>query len=129
MSNIVEPTSIGLSEKCHQYLKSLKENNNFEEMVDAYRLGIALALANKISPPEVSQPRQTIFGISTVDPKGEIFTVISVLCPDIDSSIYRHAEKLAEWGVNKLYSLSMNGDINFSELLDEATAGSENASS
>ena len=36
-----------------------------------------------------------------------------------DTSIYKMAERLAEWGVNELASQAKNGRIDFAKLLDQ----------
>lgn len=116
MNDTIEPSSIGLSEKAHNNLKKLKEDGHFDEMIDAYRLGISIALAKNIEPDEISGSRQTIFSVSTLDPKGEIAIAIKSLCPKNIGSTYKYAERLAEWGVNELAKIAAYGEIDFNDL-------------
>jgi len=119
-SSSAEPTMIGLSEKMHGTLKRLKEDGHFAEMVDAYRFGIALALANGVIPDEVPTPRTTIFSVATVDPDREISNAIRALMDTEDTPVYRWAERLAEWGVAELARQAESGEIDVGAILQEA---------
>jgi hypothetical protein len=71
--SVAEPTMIGLSESTHAKLKRFKEDGHFREMVDAYRFGIGLALAQgMIDPPEISSTT-TVFSVATIDPDQTLF--------------------------------------------------------
>jgi hypothetical protein len=119
MSTDAEPTVIGLSERAHNKLKRLKEDEHFLEMVDAYRCGISLALAHGVVPDELQAPRTNVFSIATVDPNREIAAAIAAVMDVGDIPVYRMAERLAEWGVNELSRRAEAGDIDFGALLDE----------
>jgi hypothetical protein len=96
-----EPTMIGLSEKAHALLTQMKEDNFLAEMADGYRLGIGLALAQGIEPEDVPQ-RRTVFSVATIDPDQEIAAAIRSLVDLKGGSVYRMAERLADWGVMEL---------------------------
>ena len=119
--SIAEPTTIGLSEGAHEKLKRLQEDEHFRELLDGYRFAVGLALAQRVEPPEV-QKRTTIFNVGTVDPDQSLKRSIEALMGDRvrDTSIYRMAERLAEWGVNELASQAKTGSIDFVGLLDQA---------
>jgi len=116
-----EPTTIGLSESAHGRLKWLQEEGHFRELLDGYRFAIGLALAQGIEPPDV-QKRTTIFNVGTVDPDQSLKRAIKALMGRQvrDTSIYKMAERLAEWGVNELASQAQAGGIDFVGLLDQA---------
>lgn len=116
---VSEPTMIGLSEQTHPLLKRLKEDGHFAEMADAYRFGLALALACGVEPEELS-PRTTIFSVATIDPDKEIYTAVKVLKTPQGVSVYKQVERYADWGVRELSKRAENGDINFAALLKEA---------
>jgi hypothetical protein len=99
--SVTEPTSIGLSEKAHALLTQMKEDNFLAEMADGYRLGIGLALAKGVEPDDVLQ-RRTVFSVATIDPDQEIAAAIRALIDLKGGSVYRMAERLAEWGVIEL---------------------------
>lgn len=122
---IAEPTMIGLSEKSHAVLKRLKEDGHFAEMADAYRFGIALALAHGVIPDEPPPPRTTIFSVATIDPDREIGNAIRALMDTQDMAVYRWAERLAEWGVTELARRAEAGDIDFGAILKDAAAPNE----
>lgn len=122
-SNLKEPTTIGLSEQAHAMLRRLAEdkiNGNFAEMADAYRFGIALALAHGVVPDEISGQRTTIFNVGTVDPDKQIYTTIQALVNTGDTPVYRWAERLAEWGVREMSSMNDRGDLDIGSLLAKA---------
>lgn len=120
MSNIVEPTNIGLSEVAHSKLKRLNEDGHFLQMVDAYRLAIALALAHGVIPPELQTPHANIFNVGTVDPEREIYSVIKIIMNTGNTPIYRWAERLAEWGIEEISRLAEGGEIDFDSLLSSS---------
>ena len=124
-TTIAEPTMIGLSEKSHTVLKRLKEDGHFAEMADAYRFGIALALAHGVIPDEPPPPRTTIFSVATIDPDREIGNAIRALMDTQDMAVYRWAERLAEWGVTELARQAEGGDIDFGAILKDATTPNE----
>ena len=118
---VAEPTTIGLSEGAHEKLKWLQEEQHVRELLDGYRFAIGLALAQSVQPPDV-QKRTTIFNVGTVDPDQSLKLSIEALMGDRvrDMSVYKMAERLAEWGVNELASQANAGRIDFARLLDQA---------
>ena len=118
--SIAEPTTIGLSEGAHEKLKRLREEQHFRELLDGYRFAVGLAHAQGVEPPEV-QKRTTIFNVGTVDPDQSLKRSIEALMGDRirDASVYKMAERLAEWGVNELASQAKSGSIDFVSLLDQ----------
>lgn len=125
MSTINEPTNIGLSEKAHALLKRLKDDQHFLEMADAYRFGIALALASGVTPDEAPAPRTTIFGVGTIDPDREIAAAIRLLMPTNGLPIYKWAERLAEWGITELSIRAESGVLDLGEIVSSTTVGEE----
>lgn len=122
---VSEPPTIGLSEKSHILLKRLKDDGYFSEMVDGYRFGISLALSRGVIPDEVAPPKTTIFNIGTLDPERAIYKAIQILMDTQDVSVYRWAERLAEWGIIELARRSESGEIDFSLILQEAEQAKE----
>ena len=119
---IAEPTTIGLSESAHKKLKWLQEEQYFRELLDGYRFAVGLALAQGIEPPEKFKKGTTIFNVGTVDPDQSLRRSIEALMGNRvrDTSVYKMAERLAEWGVNELASQAEAGNIDFVTLLDQA---------
>ncbi len=118
-----EPTTIGLSDQAHAMLKRLaedKQNGNFAEMADAYRFGIALALAHGAIPEEISGQRTTIFNVGTLDPDKQVYTTIRSLLKTGSTPVYRWAERLAEWGVREMSAMSDKGELDIGAILAKA---------
>lgn len=114
-----EPTMIGLSEMTHAVLTQMKEDGYLAEMADGYRLGIALALGKGVVPPEVLAPRKTVFSVATIDPDQDVATAIRALAKLDGGSVYKMAERLAEWGINEIHSMFDGGPIDIAEILRE----------
>lgn len=112
-----EPTMIGLSEKTHSLLTQMKEDDYLAEMADGYRMGIALALAKGVVPPEVPTPRKTVFSVATIDPDQDVATAIRSLANLEGGAVYKMAERLAEWGINEIHKMFDGGPIDFAEIL------------
>lgn len=114
-----EPTMIGVSEATHAKLKRLKEDGHFNEMADAYRFGIGLALAQGITPPEISS--NTVFSVATIDPDQTIRTAIQTILGEKLGTlpVYRMAERLADWGVQELYAQAERGEIDVVSIFDQ----------
>lgn len=117
---ITEPTMIGLSDKAHVLLQQMKEDNFLAEMADGYRLGIGLALAQGIDPPDVLS-RRTVFSVATIDPDQEIAAAIRALMDLHGGSVYRMAERLADWGVIELAKRFDGGPLDIASLLPSRT--------
>ncbi len=123
--SVVEPTMIGVSEATHAKLKRLKEDGHFREMSDAYRFGIGLALAQGIVPPEISS--QTVFSVSTIDPDQTLKSAIQTIFGDQlnGKSIYRMAERLADWGIQELSAQADKGEIDVVTIFDQLKEASD----
>ena len=119
--SIAEPTTIGLSDSAHEKLKWLREEQHFRDLLDGYRFAIGLALAQGVEPPDIEK-RTTIFNVGTVDPDQSLKLSIKALMGDRveKTSVYRMAERLAEWGINELASQAKVGSIDFVSLLVQA---------
>ena len=120
---VSEPTMLGLSEVTHAKLKRLKEEGHFKEMADAYRFGIGLALAQGMTdPPELSSTT-TVFSVATIDPDQSLRRGIEAIVGDklADRSVYRFAERLADWGIQELSREADQGEIKIVELFDQLT--------
>jgi hypothetical protein len=115
-----EPTMIGLSEASHSKLKQLSEDGHFNEMADAYRFAIALALAEGIVPPEITS--KTVYSVGTIDPDQSIKNVIQSLMGDQVQGmpVYRMAERLADWGIQELHAqVVANGEVDAVKILSQ----------
>ncbi len=124
--NTNEPTMIGLSEKTHSLLTQMKEDGHLAEMADGYRLGIALSLAKGVIPPEVPTPRKTVFSVATIDPDHDLATAIRSIANLECGSVYRMAERLAEFGINEINAMFEGGAIDISEIIRSSNLSPSN---
>lgn len=119
--SVSEPTMIGLTEATHAKLKRLKEDGHFSEMVDGYRFGIGLALAQGVEPPEMGGSTTTVFSVATLDHDQSLRNAIGTILGEKarGKSVYRLAERLAEWGVQELSRQAERGEIDFVTIFDQ----------
>lgn len=112
--------TIGLSDKADAKLTEIGEMDIFNEKIDAYRFAISLALAHGVIPPEVVN-RKTVYNVGSLDPHQHLQHAVEALMPEQLEVVptYRLIERLAEWGVNELYSQAKSGVIDFPRLLGE----------
>lgn len=95
---------IGLTPAGSAALEVLMNSENFEAESDAYRLGIAYALANGLSPSE-APPRGYLTKYNAaggLDSYGDVRDLVTILLPEASDRPYATAEKLAEIGVTAL---------------------------
>ena len=118
---IVEPTSIGLSERNHSWLTRFKEEKVFSEMIDAYRFAFSFALSKGVIPDEIKENRKTTFSVSTFDPDKDIYVTLQCLIPNIDGPVYRMAERLADWGMTELVKEYQSGRLNLVRIIKQAS--------
>jgi hypothetical protein len=117
---------IGVAEATHPKLQRLKEDGHFREMADAYRFAIGLALAQGVIPPEIGS--RTVFSVATIDPNQELKNAIqSVLGGQLEGSVYKMAERLADWGINELAAAAERGEIDVVQLFDQVEDTSKSA--
>lgn len=116
-----EIVTIGLSEAGDMKLNELKEEGVFAEKMDGFRFAVALALSQGALPGEISR-RSPFLNIGSLDPDHTLKHAVETLMPDHlkDTTPYRLIERLAEWGVNELYSQHHSGGINFVQLFGAA---------
>lgn len=111
-------TTVGLSEHADDLLDQLKEQEIFAEKLDGYRFAISFAAASGIVPPDIVK-RKTLFNVGSLDPGQLIRGAVEALYEDqlANTSVYRVAERLADWGVRELYEQASEGQIDFVDIL------------
>ena len=112
-----EPTGVRLSSKANTILAQMKDDGYLAEMSDGYRLAIALALSQAITPPELPPDSKTFIAVSGLDPEQEIATAIKALVSLEGQSVYRYAEKLADWGVMYMQERFKGGQVDVAALI------------
>ena len=112
-------TQVRLSPQCRAILERWKASKQIGDMLDGYRLGIAVALAVGQEPTEMPQNSVTYISASTLDPDGEIRVVVKLLSGDTEHGEYYLCELLADQGVKYLNDKFPDGRIDFGRLLPE----------
>lgn len=111
-------TTVGLSEYADDLLEQMKEREIFAEKLDGYRFAISFAAASGVVPPEIGK-RKTLFNVGSLDPGQMIRSAIEALYEDEigSSSVYRIAERLADWGIREMYEQASQGQLDFAAML------------
>lgn len=124
---------IGMSADTRRVLNELKSAGHISELIDGYRLAVAVACAFGCQPRlGGGGVRTTAFNTATVDtPDLAMRTAIGEMFPDVRAIPYRAIEDLAEQGVEILDRQMDGDDLNFTALVDKvegANAGVSPAS-
>lgn len=121
---------IGASPKSREVLEALKDHGHISDLMDGYRLAIALAIGFDRTPrSEVRGERKTMFAVGNLDPDGAIRQAIGEIYPATATTPSRAGEDLAEQGL-EIISKSFEGeDISLAELLDRVRKANEAAPS
>jgi hypothetical protein len=118
---------VGASSKTRDLLNELRDAGHVAELVDAYRLSIAVACAFGREPRinGSGEQRTTMFAANTLDtPDLALRTAIAEMYPAARLTPYRTAEDLAEQGAEILRTYMEGDNIRFSEVMkkvEEAT--------
>jgi hypothetical protein len=116
--------TLGLSEDAHGKLTRLRKDGLFAEMRDAYRLAIALALAEGLIAPR-SKPRpHTYINAGSLDPDGLIRDVMVEHFQGKEGQPYEVAERLGEAGVLELWE-RVQRNPQFADLFHQLGADSD----
>lgn len=115
-----DTVTVGLSRSANEKLNELQELEIFSEKMDGYRFAIGLALAHGVVPPEITK-RETFLNVGSLDPDQNLRRAVEALMAEhlVATTPYRLIERLADWGVNELYSQALNGDIDFVAIFDQ----------
>jgi hypothetical protein len=116
--NETEIVNIGLSRDAHARMVRLKEEGYFNEMVDAYRFAVSLALAHGGATTDVVD-RQNFLNVGSLDRDGSLYTAVAALRQPTTENVYRTIERLATWGIDELDRRSQRGMLSFAEIMTE----------
>lgn len=116
--NEADLVNVGLGKDAHAKMVRLKDDGFFNEMADAYRFAVALALAHGGATTEF-QERQNFLNVGSLDRDGSLYTAVAALRQPTTEQVYRTVEKLATWGIDELDRRASHGTLAFTEILDE----------
>lgn len=111
---------IGWTAETRRVLNELKDAGHIAELVDGYRLGVAVACAFGCQPrlEGRGERRTTAYATATVDtPDLSLRTAIGEIFPEARATPYRAIEDLAEQGVEILARQMDGDDLSFTQLL------------
>lgn len=113
--------NVGLSKAVDDKLTELKEMGIFADKIDGFRFGASLAIAQGAIPGDLVK-RVNLYNVGSLDPDQALRRAVEALMPSAleETTVYRLIERLADWGVNELYSLAQAGEIDFAALLNQA---------
>lgn len=118
-----DKTQVALSLEGNDHVANLIDNYRwFKDGLDAYRTGVALALArNKIEidlPPVTN--KKTKYSVSSLDPDGRLRDLIVTFRPELEHKPYSASEWLAEIGLSIIRE-----ELDSGKLLSEILLGAE----
>lgn len=113
---------VGASGATRRLLTEMKDNGQIAELVDGYRLCIAVACTYGREPRIERDPqnrRTTMFAATTLDTEDlALRTAIAEIYPQARQTPYRAAEDLAEQGAEILQGYLEGESVKFTELID-----------
>ncbi len=118
-----DKTQVGLSLEGNDHVANLVDNYRwFKDGLDAYRTGVAVALArnkSEVDLPPVTN-KKTKYSVSSLDPDGRLRELIITFRPELEQKPYSASEWLAEIGLSIIRE-----ELDGGKLLSEILLGSE----
>ena len=100
-----DTANIGLSEDMHAKLKQMADDQIFSDMKDGYRLAASIAIRDKLDVKDrVLTGRKNMYDVGGIDEDNIYKNSISVIFPDQFGQEYKYLEKLADAGMELIYS-------------------------
>jgi len=124
-----DKTQVALSLEGNDHVANLVDNYRwFKDGLDAYRTGVALALArnkSEIDLPPVTN-KKTKYSVSSLDPDGRLRDLIVTFRPELEHKPYAASEWLAEIGLSIIREELDSGKLLSEILLGTETSEAEN---
>ena len=118
-----DKTQVALSLEGNDHVANLVDNYRwFKDGLDAYRTGVAVALArnkSEIDLPPVTN-KKTKYSVSSLDPDGRLRDLIVTFRPELEKRPYSASEWLAEIGLSIIRE-----ELDSGVLLSEILLGAE----
>jgi hypothetical protein len=120
-----DKTQVALSLEGNDHVANLVDNYRwFKDGLDAYRTGVAIALArnkSEIDLPPVTN-KKTKYSVSSLDPDGRLRDLIVTFRPELEQKPYSASEWMAEIGLSIIRE-----ELDGGKLLSEILLGTENS--
>lgn len=94
----------GLSDQAREQLETITAQGGFDNMQDAYRLAIAVALAENLEPADASISRTTYINVGGLDPDHSLRSAVLAIREDHDGRPVALLERLAESGIARVHA-------------------------
>lgn len=113
---------VGATPAMRSVLETLKDEGHVKDLVDAYRLCIALACAWNVEPnSSKSKNMTTMFAVNTLDTRAlDLRIAVSELYPEWATSPYRACQSLAEQGAAILKEEMAGTSVSFADLVGKS---------
>lgn len=109
MSQTLDKTQPGLTSEAREQLDEIYEQGGFDDRQDAYRLAVAVALAQGLPPADANASRQTYINIGGLDPDGSLRNAVLAVRDDHDDRPVAFIERLAESGIVRIHEHLRDG--------------------
>lgn len=103
MSPTSDKTQPGLTPEAREQLDDIYEQGGFDDRQDAYRLAVAIALAERLEPMDASASRTTYVNIGGLDTDGSLRNAVLALRDDHEDRPVAFIERLAEAGIARIH--------------------------
>ena len=111
--------SIGLTPANKDYIKIVKDNMKFKDLLAIGKMAFSYALRMNYDSEirSFSEGTTTVWNIGSLDTDHELFDIVNFLAPDIERP-YDYIEAAINVGLKHLRDLFPSGDINLISLMD-----------
>jgi len=103
MTDLVDKTQLALTDTARKQADAVVEQAGFKDRQDAYRLAVAIALAERLEPAPADLPRTNYIGVGGLDPGGALHAATLHLRDDHGGRPYALIERLAEAGITRIF--------------------------
>jgi hypothetical protein len=104
MTAVADKTQLGLTDAARDMADDIVEVGGFKDRQDAYRLAVAIALAEGLPPAPEDVSRTTYVNIGGLDPNNELRAATLHLRSDHDGRPGALIERLAEAGIERIHA-------------------------
>ena len=104
MTAPADKTQLGLTDAARDMADEIVEVGGFKDRQDAYRLAVAIALAEDLAPAPEEVSRTTYVNIGGLDPNNELRAATLHLRSDHDGRPGALIERLAEAGIERIHA-------------------------
>ena len=104
MTTQPDKTQLGLTDAARDKADDNQRVGGFKDRQDAYRLAVAIALAERLDPAPADVTRGNYAGVGGVDPDGALRAATRELRDDHEGRPAALIERLAEAGIDRLHA-------------------------